>query len=93
MSRVLPYPVLTGALLLMWMLLTSFSPGQFLLGDFADHSADDAALRIDGQRHRQTGNSRIGQHESLGVDELGIGDTCAHQEVRRSLGTVLSVDS
>lgn len=32
MSRVLPYPVLTASLLLMWMLLTSFSPGQFLLG-------------------------------------------------------------
>ena len=32
MSRVLPYPVLTAALLLMWLLLTSFSPGQFLLG-------------------------------------------------------------
>lgn len=32
MSRVLPYPVLTAALLLMWMVLTSFSPGQFLLG-------------------------------------------------------------
>jgi multicomponent K+:H+ antiporter subunit E len=32
MSRVLPYPILTAALLLMWMLLNSFSPGQFLLG-------------------------------------------------------------
>jgi multicomponent K+:H+ antiporter subunit E len=32
MSRVLPYPLLTAALLLMWMLLTSFSLGQFLLG-------------------------------------------------------------
>jgi multicomponent K+:H+ antiporter subunit E len=32
MSRVLPYPILAVALLLMWMLLTSFSPGQFLLG-------------------------------------------------------------
>lgn len=32
MSRVLPYPVLTAALLLMWLLLTSFSFGQFLLG-------------------------------------------------------------
>lgn len=32
MSRVFPYPVLTAALLLMWMLLTSFSLGQFLLG-------------------------------------------------------------
>jgi multicomponent K+:H+ antiporter subunit E len=32
MSRVLPYPVLATALLLMWVLLNSFSPGQFLLG-------------------------------------------------------------
>jgi len=32
MSRVLPYPVLAASLLVMWMLLTSFSPGQFLLG-------------------------------------------------------------
>lgn len=32
MSRVLPYPLLAAALLLMWMLLTSFSLGQFLLG-------------------------------------------------------------
>ena len=32
MSRVLPYPLLTAALLLMWLLLTSFSAGQFLLG-------------------------------------------------------------
>jgi multicomponent K+:H+ antiporter subunit E len=32
MSRLMPYPVLTAALLFMWMLLTSFSPGQFVLG-------------------------------------------------------------
>jgi multicomponent K+:H+ antiporter subunit E len=32
MNRVLPYPFLTAALLLTWLLLTSFSPGQFLLG-------------------------------------------------------------
>jgi multicomponent K+:H+ antiporter subunit E len=32
MSRVLPYPLLTAALLLMWLLLTSFTVGQFLLG-------------------------------------------------------------
>jgi len=32
MSRALPYPLLTAALLLMWMLLTSFTLGQFLLG-------------------------------------------------------------
>ena len=29
---ILPYPLLAAALLLMWMLLTSFSVGQFLLG-------------------------------------------------------------
>ncbi|PTM41591.1 Na+/H+ antiporter subunit E [Bosea sp. 124] len=32
MSRALPYPLLTAALLLMWLLLTSFSTGQFLVG-------------------------------------------------------------
>jgi multicomponent K+:H+ antiporter subunit E len=32
MSRVLPYPLLTVGLLVMWLLLTSFSAGQFLLG-------------------------------------------------------------
>jgi multicomponent K+:H+ antiporter subunit E len=32
MNRLLPYPLLTAALLLMWMVLTSFSSGQFLLG-------------------------------------------------------------
>jgi multicomponent K+:H+ antiporter subunit E len=32
MRRALPYPLLTASLLLMWMLLTSFSLGQFLLG-------------------------------------------------------------
>lgn len=32
MNRVLPYPLLTAALLIMWLLLTSFSVGQFLLG-------------------------------------------------------------
>ena len=32
MIRALPYPILTAALLLTWMLLTSVSPGQFILG-------------------------------------------------------------
>ncbi len=32
MSRVLPYPLLTAALLLMWLMLTSFSTGQLLVG-------------------------------------------------------------
>jgi len=32
MTRLLPYPVLTGALLLMWLLLNSFSLGHLVLG-------------------------------------------------------------
>jgi multicomponent K+:H+ antiporter subunit E len=32
MSRILPYPLLTAALVLMWMLLNSFSLAQLLLG-------------------------------------------------------------
>ena len=46
MSRVLPYPVLTGALLLMWMLLTSFSPGQFLLGGVIAAAASRAMAAL-----------------------------------------------
>jgi len=32
MSRIVPYPALTVALVLMWLLLNRFSPGQLLLG-------------------------------------------------------------
>lgn len=32
MSRIFPYPVLIASLVVMWMLLTRFSLGQFLLG-------------------------------------------------------------
>ncbi|MFC5387130.1 Na+/H+ antiporter subunit E [Aquamicrobium segne] len=32
MRRVLPYPLMTAALLLMWLLLNGFSPGHLLLG-------------------------------------------------------------
>lgn len=32
MKRVLPHPILALMLLLMWLLLTRFSPGQFILG-------------------------------------------------------------
>lgn len=46
MSRVLPYPVLTVALLLMWMLLTSFSPGQFLLGGVIAAAASRAMAAL-----------------------------------------------
>ena len=46
MSRVLPYPLLTAALLLMWLLLTSFSPGQFLLGGVAALMASRAMTAL-----------------------------------------------
>lgn len=46
MSRVLPYPVLTAALLLMWMLLTSFSLGQFLLGTAVAMAASRAMAAL-----------------------------------------------
>lgn len=32
MKRILPFPLLTAALFAMWILLTGFSPGHFLLG-------------------------------------------------------------
>jgi multicomponent K+:H+ antiporter subunit E len=32
MSRVFPYPLLIASLIIMWLLLTSFSLGQFILG-------------------------------------------------------------
>lgn len=32
MSRIVPYPLLMASLLAMWMALTSFTPGQFLVG-------------------------------------------------------------
>jgi multicomponent K+:H+ antiporter subunit E len=32
MSRVLPYPLLTASLVLMWLLLNGFSPGHAVLG-------------------------------------------------------------
>ncbi|MET3791103.1 Na+/H+ antiporter subunit E [Aquamicrobium terrae] len=32
MTRVLPYPLLAAALLLMWLLLNGFTPGHLLLG-------------------------------------------------------------
>lgn len=46
MSRVLPYPVLTAALLLMWLLLTSFTPGQFLLGTAVAVAASRATVAL-----------------------------------------------
>lgn len=52
MSRVLPYPILTAALLLMWMLLTSFSPGQFLLGGVIAVAASRAMAALQPSKPR-----------------------------------------
>lgn len=52
MSRVLPYPVLTVALLLIWMLLTSFSPGQFLLGGVIAAAASCAMAALQPSKPR-----------------------------------------
>ena len=52
MSRVLPYPVLTVALLLMWVLLTSFSPGQFLLGAAIAAAASRATAALQPSKPR-----------------------------------------
>src|SRR3954454_20059393 len=46
MSRLLPYPVLTAALTLMWMLLNSFSVGQFLLGAAVAAAASQAMAAL-----------------------------------------------
>lgn len=46
MSRVLPYPLLTAGLLLMWLLLTSFSLAQFLLGAVVAVGASRAMMAL-----------------------------------------------
>jgi multicomponent K+:H+ antiporter subunit E len=52
MSRLLPYPVLAAALLLMWLLLTSFSPGQALLGGFIALGASRVMLALQPSKPR-----------------------------------------
>lgn len=52
MSRVLPYPLLTAALLLMWLLLTSFSLGQFLLGSLVALTASRAMTALEPSKPR-----------------------------------------
>jgi len=46
MSRVFPYPLLTAALLLMWLLLTSFSVAQLLLGGVVATGASRAMAAL-----------------------------------------------
>jgi len=52
MSRVLPYPLLTAALLVMWLLLTSFSLGQFLLGGLVALTASRAMTALEPSKPR-----------------------------------------
>ena len=52
MSRVLPYPLLTAALLLMWLLLTSFSVSQFLLGGLVALTASKAMTALEPSKPR-----------------------------------------
>lgn len=52
MSRVLPYPLLAAALLLMWLLLTSFSIGQFVLGGVIAVAASRAMAALQPSKPR-----------------------------------------
>jgi multicomponent K+:H+ antiporter subunit E len=52
MNRVLPYPLLTAALLLTWLLLTSFSPGQVLLGAVVAAAASRAMVALQPSKPR-----------------------------------------
>lgn len=52
MSRVLPYPLLTAGLLLMWLLLTSFSPGQLILGAVVAMGASRAMASLQPDKPR-----------------------------------------
>ncbi len=55
MSRVLPYPLLTAALVLMWMLLNSFSLGQLLLGTAIAVAASRAMTPLEPSKPRLRG--------------------------------------
>lgn len=52
MSRVLPYPLMTAALLLMWLLLTSFSLAQFVLGGIVATAAARAMTALQPSKPR-----------------------------------------
>jgi len=52
MRRVLPYPLLTAALLLMWLLLNSFSVGQLLLGAVVAVAASRAMAALQPSKPR-----------------------------------------
>lgn len=52
MRRVLPYPLLSAALLLVWVLLTSFSLGQVLLGAVVAVAASRAMAALQPSKPR-----------------------------------------
>lgn len=52
MNRVLPYPLLAAALLLMWLLLSGFTPGQFVLGCIVAFGASWAMVPLEPSKPR-----------------------------------------
>ncbi|WP_442580057.1 Na+/H+ antiporter subunit E [Mesorhizobium sp. ASY16-5R] len=52
MSRVFPHPLLAAALLLMWLLLTSFSFAQFVLGGVVAAAASRAMAALQPSKPR-----------------------------------------
>ncbi len=52
MTRLLPHPLLSAALLLMWLLLTRFSPGHLVLGSVIAVIAGLALARIEPEAPR-----------------------------------------
>ena len=52
MTRVLPYPLLAAALLLMWLLLSGFSVGQFVLGSLVAFGATWAMVPLEPSKPR-----------------------------------------
>src|SRR5690606_9809810 len=55
MSRILPHPLLAASLVLMWMLLNSFSLGHFLLGSLVALIATRATAALQLPRPRLRG--------------------------------------
>ncbi|AWC24545.1 Mrp complex subunit E1 [Aminobacter sp. MSH1] len=52
MRRILPYPVLTASLVIVWMLLNAFSLGHFLLGLVVAIGASRAMMQLEPSKPR-----------------------------------------
>lgn len=46
MSRIFPYPLLIASLVVMWLLLTDFTPGQFIVGCIVSLIAAQGLYRL-----------------------------------------------